>query len=151
MRYRECENCGIEIDVREVVKTCPHCKKNINKPKTENMNKFKKDDKVYVHPYGWGIVNEIQGEYVIVHYQNKPKLVSVCLVSFTEYTLEGFTQERPFEPEIGKYYWFWDDEMVEKKAVILGKLGEIDNEDKFPYYCIGAGCYKHISETNPLL
>jgi hypothetical protein len=37
MRYRDCENCGIEIDAREVVETCPHCNKNINKTKKENM------------------------------------------------------------------------------------------------------------------
>jgi predicted RNase H-like nuclease (RuvC/YqgF family) len=37
MRYRECENCGIEIDAREVVTRCTECKELINKPKTEIM------------------------------------------------------------------------------------------------------------------
>jgi predicted DNA-binding protein YlxM (UPF0122 family) len=37
MRYRDCENCGIEIDAREVVTRCPECKELINKPKTKEM------------------------------------------------------------------------------------------------------------------
>jgi hypothetical protein len=114
-------------------------------------NKFKKDDKVYVHPYGWGIVNEIQGEYVIVHYQNKPKLVSVCLVSFTEYTLEGFTQERPFEPVVGQMYYFWDEAYLQRGLVVFGRLNSIEDNSKYIYKIDDFAFYEFCSETNPLL
>jgi hypothetical protein len=76
------------------------------------MSIFKKGDKVYDHAYGWGEVVEIdledryfpvivqfkggRGTYQIngteYKYQKAPSL------SFTEYTLEGFSQVRPKEP-----------------------------------------------------
>jgi hypothetical protein len=152
MRYRNCENCQSEIDAREVVTRCPECKELINKPKTETMNNLKKGDKVFVYPYGWCelVATYIDENWCIKHNNQKIE-VHKDLISFTEYTLEGFTKERPFEPKIDEYYFFWDDEMLDKKAVINGKLGEIDKRDNYPYYCVGAGCYNNISETNPLL
>jgi hypothetical protein len=61
MRYRDCENCGIEIDSREIVTRCTECKELINKPKTETMNNFKEKDKVFVYPYGFGIFEKYYG------------------------------------------------------------------------------------------
>jgi hypothetical protein len=46
MRYRECENCGIEIDAREVVTRCTECKELIFKPKTNNMKELTKEEKI---------------------------------------------------------------------------------------------------------
>ena len=62
-----------------------------------------------------------------------------------------YSQLDPIEdlPEVGEYAYFWDDLMIEKKAYIIGKLGEIDKSDKCPYYCIGAACYQYISKTPP--
>jgi hypothetical protein len=74
--------------------------------------------------------------------------VNVDLLSFTEYTLEGFTQERPFEPVVGQMYYFWNEDMIECKAVLYSQylcknyLGYINS------WSYG---YKFISETNPLL
>lgn len=151
MRYRDCENCGNEIDVREVVTRCPECKELIYKPKTQEMkNKFKKGDNVYVYPYGWGILNEIQGEYVIVHCHNKFKLVSVGLVSFTPYTLQGFTQERPFEPVVGQYYYYWSSDSLKLDCVGLGKYRGKSNDELAPYK-FGKLNFPFCSETNPLL
>jgi predicted nucleic acid-binding Zn-ribbon protein len=119
--------------------------------KKENMkNVFKKDDSVYVWPYGWCEFYEYRYGYVQVTQDGMTYDVNLKLVSFTQYRLEGFTQERPFEPIVGNYYWFWDDEMIDKKASIFGKLGEIDKSDKRPYYCIGAACYANISDKTPL-
>jgi hypothetical protein len=125
--------------------------KELFKPKKENMNPFKVKDKVYHIKYGKGIVIEVQNDTVLVAYEDKSRWHSdLTLLSFTPYKLEGFTQERPFEPIVGNYYWFWDDEMIDKKAAIFGKLGEIDKSDKRPYYCIGAACYANISDKTPL-
>ena len=71
---------------------------------------FKIEDKVFDYAYGWGYVYDISDEewgvYVTfegeqVRY-NKFGRVNGCsfdnTLSFTEYTLEGFSQVRPKEP-----------------------------------------------------
>ena len=73
---------------------------------------FKKGDKVYDHAYGWGEVEEIDLE-ARLSYQLKVDFKkekgtyttdgkefgdSPPTLSFTEYTLEGFSQVRPKEP-----------------------------------------------------
>lgn len=76
---------------------------------------FKKGDKVFDYAYGWGEVTEIRpinkypisvgfGELIERYtfdgrfYEDSPQTLS-----FTEYTLNGFSQERPVElPEIGE-------------------------------------------------
>ena len=153
MRYRDCENCGIEIDAREVVETCPNCKKNINKPKTEKMkNPFKVKDTVHHIKHGKGLVIEVQTDTVLVKYENESHWHNdLTLLSFTPYTLEGFTQERPFEPVVGQMYYFWDDDYLDNEVVLCGKLSNIHNDSLFKYQAGKYGNYKHISETNPLL
>jgi hypothetical protein len=119
--------------------------------KTEKMNNFKKGDKVFVAPYGWceychTSVNV--GKEIIKqgcnHYE-----VDTTLVSFTEYTLQGFTQERPFTPEVGKYYFFYDEYMLKDETLIYAKLSQII--DNTTYVTTAGGYFEHISETNPLL
>lgn len=83
---------------------------------------FKKGDRVFDIQYGWGTVIDIEAynRYsVVVEFDDKaihsylydasypseggyPRKV----LSFTEYTLEGFTQERPEElPKRGQVVW----------------------------------------------
>jgi hypothetical protein len=154
MRYRDCENCGYEIDAREVVETCHHCKKNINKPKTKTMNNFKEKDKVFVYPYGWcELVAIYIDENWCIKHKNQKIEVHKDLISFTEYTLEGFTQQRPFEPVVGQMYYFWDDNMLDQKRVICAFYKGYGSVD-FPYSVQDASVsinFQHISETNPLL
>ncbi len=60
---------------------------------------FKVGDKVYHIRYGWGIIEEKQDdgilstfdEYAVWNNSNNN------LLSFTEYTFQGFSQERPNE------------------------------------------------------
>jgi hypothetical protein len=66
---------------------------------------FKVEDKVFHILYGWGTIQEIEDNIIIIDF-NGQKGYSFCdnnLLSFTEYTLEGFSQERPIIlPEVGE-------------------------------------------------
>ena len=76
---------------------------------------FKAGDKVYHIEYGWGIIQEITGTQALVKYTREnlikdqiveeyyERVLYLYLLSFTEYTLQGFSQERPIElPEVGE-------------------------------------------------
>jgi hypothetical protein len=87
---------------------------------------FRKGDRVFDIEYGWGSVIEVQ---VLNRYAVKVLFDAKCqhtylfdgqypseggyprkVLSFTEYTLEGFSQERPEElPEIGDIVWVRDE------------------------------------------
>ena len=78
---------------------------------------FKVGDRVFNYQYGWGTINEELTKYILVLFDNC-KSVSIPFakdgketsrserptLSFTEYTLQGFSQERPpIElPEVGE-------------------------------------------------
>ena len=69
---------------------------------------FKVGDRVFNYQYGWGTINEELTKFILVVFDNC-KSVSIPFykdgketsrserptLSFTEYTLEGFSQERP--------------------------------------------------------
>jgi hypothetical protein len=90
----------------------------------ENNKKsvFEVGDKVYDHLFGWGVVINVYPGYsdypVQVEYNNKNYQYTLDgryldrikpTLSFTEYTLEGFSQERPEElPEKGQIVWVKD-------------------------------------------
>ena len=74
-------------------------------------SKFKVGDSVYLYPIGWGII-EIVNEYdykVYFHVINQSRFISaewINLLSFTEYMIEGISQERPeVQPEFGQIVW----------------------------------------------
>jgi hypothetical protein len=118
----------------------------------KTMNNFKKGDKVFVAPYGWC-------EFVS-HYENTNTCwvenngnafqVDIMLISYTEYTLEGLTQERPFEPIVGNYYWFWNKGTLETSVVGWGLYIGKSNDELKPYI-FGSLTFSFCSETNPLL
>ena len=118
---------------------------------------FKKDDKVFDIRYGWGrvkyiyridwekagpeiLVCEVEFDKKKAPYIYTKKLASRVL-SFTEYTLQGFSQERPinYEDYVGKWGKFWDSD---KDILLIGKLLAYDNtenegypfENEFGYY-----------------
>ncbi len=74
-------------------------------------NIFKQGDRVFDIRYGWGVVEEVITAVVVKfdscvmdrnHYWGR--LLGV--LSFTEYTLNGFSQERPEElPKKGQVVW----------------------------------------------
>jgi hypothetical protein len=66
---------------------------------------FKVGDKVYHILYGWGCVTEITDHSIVVDFNGEQVFgfSDDKLFSFTEYTLQGFSQERPVElPEVGE-------------------------------------------------
>ena len=71
---------------------------------------FKEGDRVYVHSLGWGTITEI-GFYIVIKFDSidDTRYIGgglVHLISFTEYTLEGFSQDRPEElPNRGDVVW----------------------------------------------
>jgi hypothetical protein len=72
---------------------------------------FKEKDVVYVTSLGWGVVidagcSTIEGWVGIETNSGRIIHVDTYLVSFTEYTLEGFSQER--EPKKGQPVWVRD-------------------------------------------
>ena len=79
-------------------------------------SKFKVGDSVYLYPIGWGII-EIVNEYdykVYFHVINQSRFISaewINLLSFTEYMIEGISQDRSeVQPESGQIVWVRDSE-----------------------------------------
>ena len=67
--------------------------------------KFKLGDKVYHINYGWGEIIDLNSElkFVQIKFKNDThSFIGFDLISFTEYTLEGFSQERVELPEVGE-------------------------------------------------
>ena len=71
---------------------------------------FKLKDKVYVTSFGWGTVIDAgcstPDGWVGIETNGRIIFVDTYLVSFTKYTLEGFSQDRPEElPDVGQVVW----------------------------------------------
>lgn len=110
---------------------------------------FKVGDRVFDILYGWGkVIDDNKGglfpigvqfddddsQEVIVYTDDGKHMPGEesPLLSFTEYTLQGFTQERPIDYSecIGKWGRFWDDD---KNHFIISKLFSYD-DDKYEEY-----------------
>ena len=102
---------------------------------------FEKGDRVFHYLKGWGEIvhtysdnwEEVDDNYTVcvVRFESSEGLVhftkylATKMLSFTEYTLQGFTQEKPinYDDYIGKWGKFWDDD---KKEFIVSKLLNYD-------------------------
>ena len=66
---------------------------------------FKVGDKVYHIKYGWGVIEEKKDDDILSRFDEYTvwNNSNNNLLSFTEYTFQGFSQKRPIElPEIGE-------------------------------------------------
>jgi len=105
---------------------------------------FKVGDKVYCVLYGWGKVKDISSEVSFpitvefngegdeeIYYSRDGKynFNSSPTLSFTEYTLNGFSQERPMElPEVGEEIMVSND----GEHWVIGKFREYTKRSDHP-------------------
>lgn len=121
---------------------------------------FKVGDKVYDISFGWGEINYIYGDgKIIVNFKNLKKSISIIyeadgkigggikqpVLSFTEYTLQGFSQEKPIDyaEYEGKWGKFWNDEDSLNKTIEISMLEEVEYEkfDKVKFAPISTGTF----------
>ena len=122
--------------------------------------KFKKGDKVYDAQFGWGEVVDVLIEDTI-HYpvlvdfsstQESFKLdgrfynKSQPTLSFTEYTLQGFSQQRPLPFKVGDVVYLSDN----KKNWRTCNLGSINIYCDYWFATKAGNHYKYLALENPL-
>lgn len=103
---------------------------------------FKEGDFVYHIQYGWGIIDEISlpsnpdSHPIQVTFEECTKYFAIGggvlqMLSFTEYTLQGFSQERPIElPEVGELCLVRN---KDDEEWILGKFDSCVYDDEYLY------------------
>lgn len=99
---------------------------------------FKEGDRVFVKYLGWGtiICKASKVKHRIRFDNDKPNLernIRNNLISFTEYILQGFSQERPinYEDYIGKWGKFFDNEGDED--IVISRLTEFFKSEGVRY------------------
>ena len=83
---------------------------------------FKVGDRVFHIQYGWGVIDEEYSELLVVVFDGRAKRNEKLsftnfnnkLLSFTEYTLDGFSQERK---DIDPAYFGWHNPVLSRKEV----------------------------------
>ena len=126
---------------------------------------FKEGDRVFCILHGWGIVKRIskEGSFpILVFFTNNEGLgetasftldgryfeTSMKMLSFTEYTLQGFTQKRPIElPEVGELCLVRDYDGEEWRVVTFK---EYNSRDKYPYVSITGTGWKQMKRIKIL-
>ena len=104
---------------------------------------FKVGDRVFHYLKGWGEIvhtysdnwEEVDDNYTVCvvkfdsseELEHFTKYLATKMLSFTEYTLQGFTQEKPvnYEEYVGKWGKFWNS----GDKVLIDILVEIDTEE----------------------
>lgn len=118
---------------------------------------FKVGDKVFDYRYGWMIIissenknNENSKDHVCTIINNSNKYIhyyneDIKALSFTEYTLDGYSNEIPIEEfKIG---YFWDDD--DFSACIYSKLIKIHPNSDYKYESLSENRYEKFSLTPP--
>lgn len=119
--------------------------------------KFKVGDRVYHIQYGWGNITDIYSQMIIVkfeEYQYGFPTGNNKQLSFTEYTINGFSQERPESlPNKGDIVWVRDREYDNWMITYFMKLGgrelrygtnpKNSDDSAHTYY------YRYLTTENP--
>jgi hypothetical protein len=97
---------------------------------------FKEKDRVYHILNGFGVVEEFTEKNTRVLFDNNVNSwVDTRLLSFTEYTLNGFSQERPITlPEVGELCMFCDGE---DRTWIVKEFIRYNSSLEYPYITKG--------------
>ena len=117
---------------------------------------FKVGDRVFDYAYGWGKVTGIEGckalkvtfEHIddfgknirlLYNEQGKEILSKNITLSFTEYTLQGFSQERlvNYEEYIGKWGKFTD--VSNNNDFVVGRLNSFKVSNDETYFATESG------------
>lgn len=113
---------------------------------------FKVGDKVFEYTQGWMKVIDEDDRKVVLkdsegmshYYYSK----DIKVLSFTEYTLDGYSKERPVEEfKIGSVGYFWDYD--DFSGCIYSKLINICHNSDYKYESISENRYKYFSLTPP--
>ncbi|MDO4728395.1 MAG: hypothetical protein Q4B43_05240 [Bacteroidota bacterium] len=112
---------------------------------------FKAGDRVFHYNYKWGEVIKTyskelayRGIGVLVAFDGAGQVAfedkGLSSLSFTEYTLQGFSQERPinWNDYIGKWGKFWNDKY---DSFVIGKLSFFNGKQFGEKYY---GCHHHF-------
>ena len=112
---------------------------------------FKVGDKVFHFSYGWGEILDLlsRDEWVKIRFKdNTYSFIGYNYISFTEYTLQGFSQERPHIelPEVGDWCLVRDSKQTVWQA---GLFKEYRNNNEFPFVT-DIGSWKQIKRIKLL-
>jgi len=125
---------------------------------------FKIGDKVFDYRHGWMVVEALSEQEdhkveVITEKRCKDRHKTyfyyyeetLKTLSFTEYTLDGYSNERPVQEfEIGSRGYFWDD--LQFNSCLYSVLEKInDNDNDYKFKSTKNGSYNHFSLTPPRL
>jgi hypothetical protein len=123
---------------------------------------FKEGDKVYLYTLGWGTIIELNSFFIVIKFDitDDNRHIGgglIDLISFTEYTLEGFSQERPEElPKPGDIVWVRDMEYDNWMITYFRRFNSFDDA-KLRYGCNPRNSadstsiyyYKYLTTKNP--
>jgi len=110
---------------------------------------FKVGDKVFVVYYGWGVIRKFERLGVVVDFENNSDVTcDIRLLSFTEYTLQGFTQDRPIElPEVGELCLVRDGD---DERWVIGEFKEFKAQNEYKYVLQNSMVYKQLKRIKIL-
>lgn len=111
---------------------------------------FKIGDKVFHLDYGWGEILDLlsEDEWLKIRFKDATlAFIGYNYISFTEYTLQGFSQERPIElPKVGDWCLVRDSKQTVWQA---GLFKEYRNNNEFPFVT-DIGSWKEIKRIKIL-
>ena len=116
---------------------------------------FEKGDRVFDIRFGWGTVKEVldtsyHNYPIMVFFDNIGNVITYAsdgsfgagmpqMLSFTEYTLQGFSQERPinYDDYIGKWGKFTD--VSNNNDFVIGRLSSFKVSNDETYFATESG------------
>ena len=111
---------------------------------------FKVGDKVFHIEYDWGVIENINGSYYYITFGTYGTRIH-CehnILSFTEYTLQGFSQERPIIlPEVGELCLMKDYDSQTWKAV---EFKGYDKTKTLPFISVNNFSYQELKRIKIL-
>ena len=107
---------------------------------------FQVGDRVYDFQFGWVTIYSLRDKEIVIK-TDETEMFSFKndairnRLSFTEYTLSGFSQERPinYNDYIGKWGFFWDEPKT--NMPIVAKLKDFSQKLDHKFMAVNADAY----------